>query len=283
MTVVSPALGISFEGRPPTLLEDLASLVDVVEVRPEAFVARYTDTVDERTFASLDEHAAHLDVVYHGIGLSIATASGWNEQYLHLLDRLCELRPPRWHSEHLGFAIVDDHFLGTIPAVPATMEAADLVVKRVETIQRRYGIDFLLEHVASPFWRPDEMSLAAFLTHVARDSGCGLVLDLHNLECDEDNGKLSVADFLDELDLSLVREIHIAGGVWRDGYHIDLHARLPAPSTIACLDAVLPRCPNVDLLVFEIAGAAAEAVGREELVATMQDLRQRIGVARVAG
>jgi uncharacterized protein (UPF0276 family) len=283
MTSVSPALGISFEGRPSTVLEDLAPLVDVVEVIPDAFVAKYSGTVDEGAFASLDEHAAHLDVVYHGIGLSIATASGWNGQYLDLLDRLCELRPPRWHSEHLGFSIVDGHYLGTVSAVPATMEAADLVVKRAETVRRRYGIDFLLEHVASPFARPDEMSLAAFLNLVAQNSGCGLVLDLHNLECDEDNGKLCIDDFLDELDLALVREIHIAGGVWRDGFHLDSHDGLPAPSTIARLEAVLPRCPNVDLVVFEMHGAAVETFAREEIVATVRDLHQRIGVARVAG
>ena len=127
------------------------------------------------------------------------------------------------------------------------------------------------------------MSTASFLTYVAWNSGCGLVLDLHNLECDADNGQLSVDEFLDELDLTLVKEIHVAGGVRRGGYHLDVHAELPSASTLALLDAVLPRCPNVDLVVFEMVGTALDAIERDELVATVQDLRRRIEVAGVVG
>ena len=277
-----PALGFSYEGRPSSLLADLADLVDVVEIVPDRFVTRYSDTVDDRTFALLDQHAPNLDVAYHGIGLSIGTASGWNDGYLGLLERFSEHRRPRWHSEHLGFTIVDGHFLGTMMAVPTSAEAADLLAERADAVRARLGLDFLLEHVASPLARPDEMSLAGFLNRIARASGCGILLDVHNLECDEDNGQLCIRDFLDELDLDLVKEIHVAGGVWRDGYHLDVHARLPEPSTMARLEAVLPRCPNVELVVFEMLGAAIDQVGRGELRATMRALRRRIERVRVA-
>jgi uncharacterized protein (UPF0276 family) len=283
MNLVSPALGVSFDGRSSTVLEHLAPFVDVVEIAPDRFVTKYTDAVDNRMFAAVDEHASHLDVAYHGVGLSMGTASGWNEEYLALLEGLCARRPPRRHSEHLGFTFVDGHFLGTMAAVPATLAVADLMAERAEAIYQRFGLDFLLEHVASPFARPDEMSSASFLTYVAWNSGCGLVLDLYNLECDEDNGKLFVDEFLDELDLTLVKEIHVAGGMWRDGYHLDVHTQLPAASTLALLDAALPRCPNVDLVVFEMVGVALDRVERDELVATVRDLRSRIEVAGVVG
>jgi uncharacterized protein (UPF0276 family) len=258
-----PALGISYEGKPTTLLGDVADLVDVVEIVPDRFVARYSDRVGDRTFASLDEYVPHAEVAYHGVGLSMGTASGWNDAYLGLLERLCEHRAPRWHSEHLGFTIVDGHFLGTMVAVPATMEAADLLTTRAAAVRARLGIDFLLEHVASPLVRPDELAPAEFLNVVARGSGWGVLLDLHNLECDEDNGQLRIREFLDELDLDLVKEIHVAGGVWRDGYHLDRHAGLPDPSTLSRLEATIPHCPNVELVVFEMHGDAIETVGRE--------------------
>jgi uncharacterized protein (UPF0276 family) len=283
VSAVSPSLGVSFDGRSTTVLERLGSFVDVVEIAPDRFVTTYADAVDDRRFAAIDEHASHLDVAYHGVGLSMGTASGWNDAYLELLEGLCAQRPPRRHSEHLGFTFVDGHFLGTMAAVPATLAVADLMAERVEAIHQRFGLDFLVEHVASPFARPDDMSVASFLTYVAWNSGCGLVLDLHNVECDEDNGRLRVDEFLDELDLTLVKEIHVSGGLWRDGYHLDVHARLPAPSTLALLDATLPRCPNVDLVVLEIVGAAVDAIESEELVSTAQDLRRRIEVCGVAG
>jgi uncharacterized protein (UPF0276 family) len=278
-----PAVGISFEGWPSTLFESVAPLVDVVEVVPDTFVSAYSDIVDDRTFVVVDEYAPHADLAYHGIGLSIGTAVGWNDAYLRLLEQLWEFRPPRWHSEHLGFTFVDDHYLGAMVAAAATIEVADLMIERADAIRRRFGIEFLLEHVASPLARSDEMSAAAFLTAVAQGSGCGLILDLHNLECDEDNGRLRVDEFLAELDLRFVKEIHVAGGVWRDGYHLDVHARLPAPSTMTLLEATVPRCPNVELVVFEILGTELAAVERDQLVAFMRDLRRRIAVTRVAG
>ena len=261
------------------MLEDLALLVDVVEVR-SGRGRSLTVAKAFRVLAMSTPGAPRCRVSRHRA--LDCDASGWNEQHLGLLDRLCELRPPRWHSEHLGFTIVDDHYLGTVSAVPATMEAADLLVKRAEAIQRRYGIDFLLEHVASPFARPDEMS-ASFLTYVAWNSGCGLVLDLHNLECDADNGRLSVDEFLDELDLTLVKEIHMAGGMWRGGYHLDVTRSCRRLRRWRSSTRVLPRCPNVDLVVFEMVGAAFDAIERDELVATVQDLRRRIEVAGVVG
>jgi uncharacterized protein (UPF0276 family) len=283
MTVARPALGISFEGRPSTLLEDLAPLVDVVEVVPETLVANYSDAADERVFAVLDEYASDLDVVYHGSGLSIGTATRWNDEYLRLLERLCEHRSPRWHSEHLGFAIVEGHFLGTVAAVPATMEAADLVTARADAIRKRFGTEFLLEHVASPFARPDEMTTAAFMNIVARGSGCGLILDLHNLECDEDDGRLTADAFLAELDLALVREIHVAGGTRRDGFHLDEHSQLPSAGMLGRLEQIVPQCPSVELVVFEMDGGALATVDRDALFGALRDLRHRIEVSRVAG
>lgn len=277
-----PAVGISFEGRPTGYLAALGPLVDVVEVVPDCLVRDCDGTIDDRWIAELEAYAPNADVVYHGVGLSLGTASGWNEEYLTVLERVCALRAPRWHSEHLGFTTVDGHFLGTMPALPATREAADLVVERSIALRLEFGLEFLLEHVATPLARPDELTRAEFLNYIGRNSGCGLILDLHNLECDADNGQLSIPEFLDELDGSLVREIHVAGGIWRKGYHLDVHARIAQPSTEALLQTCLGDLPNVELVVFEVLADALPALELESVVGQILALRLRINRALAA-
>lgn len=270
-----PRLGASWEGRPPALLASLTDVVDVLEILPDCLVGPGGDIAPDR-LAELDAMAAATPVTYHGIGLSLGSVDGWNAAYLRLLDRLWAWREPLWHSEHLGFTAVGGSFLGAMPALPCTREAATLVVDRVRTLQRSYAAPFLLEHVASPLTRPDEWSLARFLNTIAAESGSGILLDLHNLECDADNGLLDLPAFLGELDWTHVREIHVAGGVWQGGYHLDVHARTIADSTLDLLDLALDRAPALDLVVYEVLAAAVPSLGVDAIVGELTRVRERL-------
>lgn len=265
----APALGLSWEGRPLELLAATAPLVNVIEVIPDALLGPAGD-IEISHLRALDEFAEHTPLTYHGVGLSIGSVEGWNESYFRLLDRLLAWREPLWHSEHLGFTQVAGRPLATMPALPATPEALDLVVPRARCVRERYGLEFMLEHVASPLARPGAESLATFLNSVAAETGSRLLLDLHNLECDVNNGLLNLEEFIAELDWSRVGEIHLAGGVWHDGFHLDVHARLLAPSTLRLLELALPRAVNLELVVFEVLAGAVDRLG---IPAIQQQLR----------
>ena len=127
---VGPRLGASWEGRPADLLAALAGVVDVLEILPDC-LAGPAGIVPAR-LAELDALAPDLPVTYHGIGLSIGTVGGWNDDYLHLLDTLWEWRKPLWHSEHLGFTTVSGSSLGAMPALPCTPEAARVLMGPAE-------------------------------------------------------------------------------------------------------------------------------------------------------
>ena len=270
-----PALGVSYEGRPRELLAALAPLVDVIEVLPDCLVGA-DGRLNPALLDDLDELAPDTAVTYHGIGLSIGTSAGWNEDYLRLLDAMFAWREPRWHSEHLGFTTVDGAFLGTMPALPSTSAALELVIDRSRAMTAAYGREFLLEHVATPLERPAEMSLAAFLNALAEETGNRLLVDLHNLECDADNGLLDLPSFVDELDWSRVGEIHLAGGVWYDGHHLDVHSGPVADSTLDLLDVALARATNLDLVLYEVLGEAVPGLGVATVAEQVATLRQRI-------
>jgi uncharacterized protein (UPF0276 family) len=58
------------------------------------------------------------------------------------------------------------------------------------------------------------LSEQAWIADIASASGCGLLLDLHNLHANASNFGFDPLDFLSEIPLARVDCIHIAGGEW---------------------------------------------------------------------
>ena len=132
----------------------------------------------------------------HGVSLSIGSAHGMYEPSLAMMDRLRQEWPFRWYSEHLQFQIILDANgaavnTGTPFPLPPTKEAADLVAARAASIQDRYGVPFLLENPVH--YLPDLPADAevgdefGLMERIVALSGCGQLLDLHNLYCNAIN------------------------------------------------------------------------------------------------
>ena len=121
--------------------------------------------------------------------------------------------------------------------------------------------------------------LVALLVPGAAETGSRLLLDLHNIECDVDNGYLRLDEFLDELDWTAVGEIHVAGGVWHDGWHLDVHTGLVADSTMALLATALERATNLDLVVYEVLASAVPRLGVDAIGDQLDTVRALLSPA----
>jgi uncharacterized protein (UPF0276 family) len=278
-------VGINYEGRDPRFVESVLPFADVVEVTPDA-IATLRDGVPfipDDTLRELQAIARSASITLHGVGLSIASADSMNDDYFALIDTLTQSLDIAWHSEHLGYVNVDGEHLGTMLVPPRSEEALQLICARVDAIQRRYDKSFLLEHVVNLF--PDaggDFTAAGFLNAIVRRTGCGLILDLYNLECDADNGVCRANEFLDELELDAVREIHVACGTEDRGLRVDVHSRITRDSTLALLRDVLAVTPNVEAVIFELLGPAVPSVGYEAIAAELQRVRAVVENAKPA-
>jgi len=267
-------IGFSYAGRDPALLERILPVVDVLEVTPDDLVTVVGDEIrlDDVLVDHLRELSGQTTIVVHGVGLSIGSYDGCSSTYLRLLGDLLERVDIAWHSEHLGYTTVDRSYLGAMFALPRTPEVLDLLVARVEDIRRRFGLPFLLENVAGLLpdpggdWRP-----AAFLNELAARCGCGLLLDVYNLRCDAINQGLDIDAFLDELNLELVGEVHVAGGIRRRHLQLDVHSRLTTPETVALADAVRAGRPGLPV-TFELLPQAVQLIGHEAIATELANL-----------
>jgi len=273
------ALGVSYEGRDPALLEQMLPHVDYIEVTPETLAEVQGDQIvlSAEVLSELKNIGKAVQIIVHGVSLSIGSHDGWAPTYLRLLDDLLDQVDVAWHSEHLGYTKVDGEHLGIMLAMPKTDEALDLVSERVVALQKRYGIPFLLENIVHVIPdAPGDYSEAGFLNAITARTGCGLILDVYNLECDEHNHGLDIPAFLAELNGEHVRELHVACGVEHNGFLLDVHSQLTRPCTVDLADRAIHQvATKAEVLVYEFMPEAVPGLGHTAIAQELARLRRR--------
>jgi uncharacterized protein (UPF0276 family) len=274
------AIGATYEGRDRALLERMLPFVDYLEVTLETMAEVHGGKVslNREILDELKELGNAVKIIVHGVGLSIGSHDGCSPTYLRLLDEFLEHIEVAWHSEHLGYTKVDGEHLGIMLAIPKTGQALDMICERVQMIQERYPLPFLLEnivHVLPDY--PGDYSDAGFLNALAERTGCGLILDVYNLECDAHNQGFDIGGFLDELNLAHVREMHLACGVEHNGFLLDVHSQLTRTSTVRLAQQVLENAPDGErVVVYEFMPEAVAGLGRDAIAGELARLRAEL-------
>jgi uncharacterized protein (UPF0276 family) len=271
------AIGATYEGRDRALLERMLPLVDYVEVTLETISEVHGGQIslNDEIMAELKNLGKAAKIIVHGVGLSIGSHDGCSPAYLQLLDDFLDQIDVQWHSEHLGYTKVDGQHLGIMLAMPKTQEALDMVCERVRAIQERYKLPFLLENIVNVIPNfSGEYSEAGFLNALTEQTSCGLILDVYNLECDAHNQGFDIPAFLRELDLTSVREMHVACGVEHNGFLLDVHSQLTRASTVELAQRVLRSAPPSDrVVIYEFMPEAVPGLGRDAIAGELARLR----------
>lgn len=279
-----PRLGVGLAYQAPLspIFDAAPCDVDYVEVVPDIFwtdrgadaVPRHLD--DEAGLARMRELHARMPVVPHSIGLSIGSAAHFDRDHIAQIERWRGRLDFPWHSDHLAFHVADHGGqrvnAGITLPLARDRESLDLLAPRIREVLRTVPRPFLLENNVYYFDIDDgEMDEATFLNTLCRESGCGLLLDLHNLHTNAVNHGFDPMAVLRALDLSNVGEIHVAGGMALDGFWLDAHSGAIPDEVWTLLDWTLPRCPNLGGVTFEVFGSWVESVG---LARIREDLRR---------
>lgn len=263
-------------------------LLDFVEITPELF-HREVDAGDgvelvpePKLFDAARRRCENFPITMHGVSLSIGSAHGVYEPCLIMMDRLRRDWPFHWYSEHLQFQLVLDEKgkivnTGTPFPLPPTEEAAALVASRAAAIQQRLGVPFLLENQVH--YLPDLPADAdvgdefGLMARIVTLSGCGQLLDLHNVYCNAINFGFDATSALDRIRLDRVGEIHVAGGSWCDGFYTDAHdGRVPEP-VWDLLEETLSRAPQIPAVVFEMLDEHIDRLGPDGIARELECAR----------
>jgi uncharacterized protein len=210
---------------------------------------------------------AGLPVLIHSVGAPIGGTERPPRVHTALLARLVRELAPRWVSEHLsilraphGQTMRSTGVLIAPLQTPAGVRvAADNLARLSDTIEAPVAFETGVNYLRP---RAGEMPDAEFFAAVAEAADCGVLLDLHNLWCNERNGRDPAIDVIDALPPSRVWEIHVAAGYQHGGHYLDAHSGITGKQVMTLLDRSLPSLPNLQAVTFEV---SPDRVGRDGL------------------
>lgn len=172
----------------------------------------------------LEQIAERYPIVMHGVSLSIGSSDELDFDYLQKLKALANTVHPHWISDHLcwtGIAGINSHDL--LP-VPLTEETLKHVVKRISIVQDFLERPLVLENPSSYVtFACSTMPEWEFLSRMAEETGCGLLLDVNNVYVSSVNHNFDPREYISKVPHDRIVQIHLAGHTNMGTYCIDTH------------------------------------------------------------
>ncbi len=166
----------------------------------------------------------------HATGLSLGSAEGVDEDHLAAIAALARRIEPGLLSDHLSWCRAGGMQLPDLLPLPYTQEALEIFARNIERVQTALRRPILVENPSLYLaFAHSEMREGEFLAALARQSGCGVLLDINNVAVSAANlGEQPAARLrrmLDDLPEEAIGEIHLAGHAVRelaDGSHVHI-------------------------------------------------------------
>ncbi len=148
----------------------------------------------------------------HGVGMSLGSVDELDRQHLKRLKDLIQRIEPGLVSEHLSWNSFGGKYLNDLIPIPYTEETLAYFVARVNQVQDYLGRELLIENPSSYLeYQFSTLSEPDFINELARQSGCGILLDVNNVYVSCSNHGWNALDYLQSIRSEKVGEIHLAG------------------------------------------------------------------------
>jgi uncharacterized protein len=274
-------VGVMYTPALEPLLEARPDLVSVVELEPETHWTE-TGAVDEPYVVDREalERVRRLPQrkLVHGVGFPVGGTRLPDRRHVEPLRLTIERLEAPWASEHLGFNEAElegrELFPGFLLPPRQTPSGVDAAAATIRSVAADLPVPFAVETGVSYLRpRPDELSDGAFVAAVARHADCGILLDLHNIWVNERNGRQPVDEFLAELPVERVWEVHVAGGLELDGFYLDAHSGEIPRELLQLAARVVPRLTSLRAIVYELTPETVPRLGLDGVEQQLELLR----------
>lgn len=216
-----PALGFGLGLRKEhyQAILDTSPAVDWFEVLTENYLVPggkplyFLDAINER-----------YPMVMHGVSLSIGGSDPLNFEYLQQVKELATRTDAKWISDHLCWTGLDGVNAHDLLPLPYTSEAVTHVAQRIQQVQEFLERRILIENVSSYItYTQSAMTEWEFLSAVAEEADCLLLLDVNNIYVSAVNHEFDPLEYLKGVPKERVQQHHLAGHSDYGDYIIDTH------------------------------------------------------------
>ena len=196
----------------------------------EAISENFMDT-GGRPIHVLDQVAARYPVVLHGVSLSIGSTDRLDRQYLCKLKALAARTNAVWVSDHLCWTGVAGKNAHDLLPIPYTEAALEHVTERVRAVQDFLERPLVLENPSTYVeFHESTMTEPEFLSRLAEDADCGLLLDVNNVYVSAFNHGFDPVAYLRAIPHGRVVQFHLAGHTNHGTHIIDSHSDHVVPA-----------------------------------------------------
>jgi uncharacterized protein len=173
---------------------------------------------------ALDLIAERYPVVMHGVSLSIGSSDPLDFDYLAKLKRLAQEVGAVWVSDHLCWTGVMGRNTHDLLPLPLNEETLRHVIRRARTVQEFLERPLVLENPSSYLsFSGDTLREWEFLTALAEEADCGILLDVNNVYVSSVNHGFDPAEYIESLPIERIVQFHLAGHTHCDTHVIDTH------------------------------------------------------------
>ncbi|WP_437593679.1 MNIO family bufferin maturase [Sorangium sp. So ce1000] len=217
--------------------------------------------------ANLERVLSSYRVVQHGVSLSIGSADPLDFDYLRRLKALLARVGSPWVSDHLCWTGAHGINLHDLLPLPYTEEAVRHVAARARVVQDFLEVRLALENVSSYLtFTASRMSEWEFLSAVAEEADCGILLDVNNVYVSSYNHGFDPEAYVDGVPHHRIVQFHLAGHTHHGKYILDTHSDHVVDAVWALYRRAVARAGDASTLIewdddipsFEVLSAEAE-------------------------
>lgn len=242
-----PNLGIGIGLRPPHFHDIFNNepIIDWFEIISENFMIE-----GGMPLKNLERILERFPVVQHGVTLGIGSPAPLDFEYLKKLKQLAKITKTPWISDHLCWGKKPGaHFHDLLP-LPYRREVVDYVVERARIVQDYLELPFALENLSSYVsFRNDEMQEWEFYASIVEKADIFMMLDVNNIYVSSRNHSFSPNEYIRNLPLDRVLQIHLAGHSDKGDYLLDTHDDYVKDEVWKLYEEVYPLTGGVSTLL----------------------------------
>ena len=190
----------------------------------EILSENYMDT-GGRPLYVLDQVAERYPVVLHGVSMSVGSTDPLNLGYLKKLKALADRTRAHWVSDHLCWTGVSGINVHDLLPMPYTDESLRYTIERVKAVSEFLERPLVLENPSTYLeFGTSTWSEVDFLSTLAQEADCGILLDVNNVYVSCFNHGLDPEAFIDRVPADRVVQYHLAGHTHKGTHILDTHS-----------------------------------------------------------
>jgi uncharacterized protein (UPF0276 family) len=173
----------------------------------------------------LDQVAERYPIALHGVSMSIGSTDPLDREYLRKLKALATRTRAHWVSDHLCWTGVAGRNVHDLLPMPYNEEALRHTAVRVRQVSEILERPLVLENPSSYVeFASSTMTEWDFLSRLAQEADCGLLLDVNNVYVSSFNHGFDPRAYIDSVPADRVVQYHVAGHTNKGTHILDSHS-----------------------------------------------------------